>query len=133
MKKAVCLHSKKNLFSQHEIRESCFMVMSFCLSMHFIYENLKVGSMLTSSCIFVTVQGLKCSFQMCKACCKKRCYQNIEDCIGKSKSLCWYWVNFHEKKEETLKSAVFFFQGFSILILSPTGRSCLKHQAANLN
>ncbi len=46
MKKAVSLHIKKNLFSQYEIflfqiRESCFM-----------YENLKVGSMSTSSCIF---------------------------------------------------------------------------------
>ncbi len=57
IKKAVSLHPKNNLFSQYEIiliqiRESCFMVMYFCLSMHSMYENLKVGPMSTSSCIF---------------------------------------------------------------------------------
>ncbi len=32
------------IFISNYYRESCFMVMSFCLSMHFMYENLKVGS-----------------------------------------------------------------------------------------
>ena len=37
------------------ILESCFIVMSLCLSVYFVYVNLKVGSMSTSSCIFFLV------------------------------------------------------------------------------
>ncbi len=34
--------------------------MSFCLSMHFMYENLKVGSMSTSSCILLIFESSFC-------------------------------------------------------------------------
>ena len=36
--------------------------MSFCLSVHFMYVNLKVGSLSTSSCIFSFYQAGKHAF-----------------------------------------------------------------------
>ncbi len=40
--------------------------MSFCLSVHFMYVNLKVGSMSTSSCIFFNLKLIKVVCNKCK-------------------------------------------------------------------